>query len=65
MLIEFAEENWKPAASISFARSLSPKMAFTPLWASSKLPWIPMTFTFLPFWVTICFSCTGLTPFFG
>lgn len=31
----------------------------------AKLPVIPTTNVFSPFWVTICFSWIGLTPFFG
>ena len=38
MLMEFAEESWKPFAASFAANSLSPKIFFTPVCASSKLP---------------------------
>ena len=60
--MEFAEEKKNPEASASAASSRSAKMAFTPFWASSKLPRTATTLTFDPRVVCICLACMGLTP---
>ena len=43
MLMEFADEKTNPFSSSSFANSVSPKIFFTPVCASSKFPWMPTT----------------------
>ena len=63
--MEFADEN-----SILFCASCSEmagvvKIFFTPVCASSKLPLMAQTVTFLPSWVFIWCFCMGLTPSTG
>ena len=65
MLMEFAEENWNPAASKRAAKSAFPNMFLTFVCASSKFPSMATTEVLSPFCVTICFSWMALTPFLG
>ena len=60
--MEFAEDSTRPCASIALAKSGSEKIFFTPLCASSKLPFTAMTCVLLPPVVTICRRCAWETP---
>ena len=53
MLMEFADES---------PFGIAEKTAFTPDWASSKLPSTAQTLTLRPACVTIWAFCTALTP---
>lgn len=64
-LMEFAEDSIMPSLSSAARVSSSVKMRFTALCASSKLPRIATTSTFLPSCVTICSFCMGDTPSTG
>ena len=60
--MEFAEESTRPCAAIVSAKARSAKMRFTPVCASSKLPFTAITWVFAPPVVTICRRCAWLTP---
>ncbi len=60
-----AEESTFPFASMASAKSPEAKSCFTPVWASSKLPFTAMTWVFSPPVVVICSFCTLLTPSMG
>ena len=51
-----ALENIMPLLSRDFFTSSLVKIALTPFWQSSKLPFMPTTIVLSPIWVTICLS---------
>ena len=64
-LMELAEERNQPFSRRTSRNASSEKRAFTPPWASSKLPRTAQTPTLSPDWVTICSLCISLTPCSG
>ena len=62
MLMELALESRAPFSAAQRFCSSSANMFFTPVCASSKLPFTAQTPTLLPACVTIWAFCTSLTP---
>ena len=60
--MELALESTLPFAFTCALNSDEANRFFTPVWASSKLPWMPMTWVLEPPVVVICSFCTSLTP---
>ena len=59
--MELALESITLSAARRPASSLSAKMRFTWVWASSNVPLMPQTATLSPVWVTICRCWTSET----